>query len=63
MGKSAQIVDESMVRKKAVEQGKVVEVEDVNVNVNVTGERVGVDGDKGFSDTTDLKNEDFIFVY
>lgn len=50
-----------MVRKKAVEQGKVVEVEDVNVNV--TGERVGVDGDKGFSDTTDLRNEDFIFVY
>ncbi|GAQ44206.1 hypothetical protein AtubIFM55763_009871 [Aspergillus tubingensis] len=63
LGKSARIVDESMVRKKAVEQGKVVEVEDVNVNVNVTGERVGVDGDKGFSDTTDLRNEDFIFVY
>lgn len=52
-----------MVRKKAVEQGKVVEVEDVGANVNVTGERVGVDGDKGFSDTTDLRNEDFIFVY
>lgn len=56
MGKSAQIVDESMLRKKAVEQGKVLEVEDVNVTV--TG-----DNDKGFSDMTDLKNEDFIFVY
>lgn len=58
MGKSAQIVDESMLRKKAVEQGKVLEVEDVNVTVTVTG-----DNDKGFSDMTDLKNEDFIFVY
>ncbi|KAI3009307.1 hypothetical protein CBS147346_2198 [Aspergillus niger] len=58
LGKSAQIVDESMLRKKAVEQGKVLEVEDVNVNVNVLG-----DNDKGFSDMTDLKNEDFIFVY
>lgn len=47
-----------MLRKKAVEQGKVLEVEDVNVNVNVLG-----DNDKGFSDMTDLKNEDFIFVY
>ncbi|GLA01358.1 hypothetical protein AnigIFM60653_011610 [Aspergillus niger] len=58
LGKSAQIVDESMLRKKAVEQGKVLEVEDVNVTVTVTG-----DNDKGFSDMTDLKNEDFIFVY
>lgn len=47
-----------MLRKKAVEQGKVLEVEDVNVNVNVLG-----GNDKGFSDMTDLKNEDFIFVY
>ncbi|KAL3247333.1 hypothetical protein ABHI18_012452 [Aspergillus niger] len=58
LGKSAQIVDESMLRKKAVEQGKVLEVEDVNVNMNVLG-----GNDKGFSDMTDLKNEDFIFVY
>ncbi|GKZ47354.1 hypothetical protein AbraIFM66951_010714 [Aspergillus brasiliensis] len=61
LGKSAQIIDESMLRKKDGEEGKVLEVEDVNVNVNVTGERS--DGEKGFSDTTDLKNEDFIFVY
>lgn len=41
-----------------MEQGKVLEVEDVNVNVNVLG-----GNDKGFSDMTGLKNEDFIFVY
>lgn len=57
LGKSAQIVDESMLSKKTVEQGKAVEVEDVNASAAEGA------SDKGFSDTTDLKNEDFIFVY
>ncbi|KAE8364517.1 major facilitator superfamily domain-containing protein [Aspergillus caelatus] len=56
LGKSAQVVDESMLSKQKV--GKAVELEDVNAlpQQNQTE-------DKGFSDTTDLKNEDFIYVY
>ncbi|KAL2832513.1 major facilitator superfamily domain-containing protein [Aspergillus cavernicola] len=51
LGKNARIVDESMMRK----DGEEAEVED-----GKGGER---GGDKGFLDTTDLKNEDFIYVY
>ncbi|KAI9929357.1 hypothetical protein MW887_000825 [Aspergillus wentii] len=53
LGKSAQIVDESMLAKDEMQTGKAVEVEDVTP----APERAN---DKGFADTTDLKNEDFV---
>ncbi|KAE8384753.1 major facilitator superfamily domain-containing protein [Aspergillus alliaceus] len=56
LGKSAQILDESMLGKEKA--GKAVELEDVNA-----GPQTDRTEDKGFSDTTDLKNEDFIYVY
>lgn len=56
LGKSAQVVDESMLRKEKM--GKAVELEDVNAVPQQNQAE-----DKGFSDTTDLKNEDFIYVY
>jgi malate/lactate dehydrogenase len=56
LGKSAHIVDESMLSKKHLE-GKVLELEEVAPAPPAPTE------DKGFSDTTDLKNEDFIYVY
>lgn len=57
MGKSAQIVDESMLAKKDL-GSKAMELENVEHAPDD-----GQLGDKGFADTTDLKNEDFIFVY
>ncbi|GFF83921.1 uncharacterized transporter C757.13 [Aspergillus lentulus] len=56
LGKSAHIVDESMLSKKHLE-GKALELEEVAPAPPAPTE------DKGFSDTTDLKNEDFIYVY
>jgi len=53
IGKSAVIVDESMMRKiELAELGKGV--------LQAAGPR---EEDKAFADITDLKNEDFIFVY
>ncbi|EAU35089.1 conserved hypothetical protein [Aspergillus terreus NIH2624] len=57
MGKSAQIVDESMLAKKDL-GSKAMELE--NVESAPDDDQLS---DKGFADTTDLKNEDFIFVY
>ncbi|KAH7390920.1 major facilitator superfamily domain-containing protein [Phaeosphaeria sp. MPI-PUGE-AT-0046c] len=56
LGKSAVRVDESMLKKAEMTQGKAIELEEA-------GEASGRDADNGFSDLTDLKNEDFIFVY
>ncbi|OJJ06749.1 hypothetical protein ASPVEDRAFT_140207 [Aspergillus versicolor CBS 583.65] len=56
LGKTAQIVDESMLGKNKIQASKAAEVEDAG-----KGESPGVD--KGFLDMTDLKNEDFIYVY
>ncbi|KAL4902703.1 hypothetical protein BDW74DRAFT_169307 [Aspergillus multicolor] len=56
LGKSARIVDESMLGKNKLQESKTGEVED-----GAKGEERVVD--KGFQDTTDLKNEDFIYVY
>jgi hypothetical protein len=56
LGKSAHIVDESMLSKKHLE-GKALELEEVAPAPPPPTE------DKGFSDTTDLNNEDFIYVY
>jgi hypothetical protein len=49
MGKAANVVDLSM------ENSKEVDPEEA--------EAVGAIGDKAFDDVTDLKNEDFIYVY
>ncbi|KAL4932383.1 putative MFS transporter [Aspergillus undulatus] len=62
LGKNASVVDESMLRKKEVQESKAVEAGEA------AGEEGGDKGqareeDKGFLDTTDLKNEDFIYVY
>ncbi|KAF7165952.1 hypothetical protein CNMCM6106_001924 [Aspergillus hiratsukae] len=58
LGKSAHIVDESMLSKKHLD-GKALAVELEDVAPAPATQTV----DKGFSDTTDLKNEDFIYVY
>ncbi|KAL4804031.1 major facilitator superfamily domain-containing protein [Aspergillus unguis] len=58
LGKNAQVVDESMLRKTQLLDGKAGQVEDGQV-----GEERAVHEDKGFKDVTDLKNEDFIYVY
>jgi len=53
VGKSAVILDESMMRK--------IDLAQLGKGVNqATGPR---EKDKAFADMTDLKNEDFIFVY
>ncbi|KAF2837589.1 MFS general substrate transporter [Patellaria atrata CBS 101060] len=56
LGKSAHIIDESMVGKDKIGQMKATDMED---NTG-THRRVG---EHSFADMTDLKNEDFIFVY
>lgn len=58
LGKSAEIVDESMLSGKDAENGKAIELEEAP-----TDQRKGVEQDNGLRDVTDLKNEDFIYVY
>lgn len=60
LGKTANIVDESMMRKKNMDDSKAVELEE---DVNNAQNGRDVDVDNGLLDMTDLKNEDFIFVY
>ncbi|KAL2849846.1 major facilitator superfamily domain-containing protein [Aspergillus pseudoustus] len=57
LGKNARVVDESMLGKDKVQESKALELEDVGAV------REPTTVDKGFLDTTDLKNEDFIYVY
>lgn len=54
VGKSAKVVDLSMESRKALEQHE----EAVN-----DSQLAGGVGEKAFDDVTDLKNEDFIYVY
>ncbi|KAF9873096.1 allantoate permease [Colletotrichum karsti] len=59
LGKSAQILDESMLRNKEAETSKAVELEG-----DVTHQQHrAIEEDNGLQDMTDLKNEDFIYVY
>lgn len=58
LGKSAQIVDESMMRKDRIEDSKAVELGEDGAN-----RQRAVEEDNGLQDMTDLKNEDFIYVY
>lgn len=59
VGKNAQILDESMMRKDQMEDSKAVELEEgTDRQQNRTLEE-----DNALYDMTDLKNEDFIYVY
>ncbi|KAF6808922.1 allantoate permease [Colletotrichum musicola] len=60
LGKSAQIVDESMLRKNDTQQSKAVEVEDEAAGGH---QHRTIEEDNALRDMTDLKNEDFIYVY
>ncbi|KAK2047272.1 major facilitator superfamily transporter [Colletotrichum somersetense] len=59
LGKSTNIVDESMMRNKDVKDGKEVELEEDPQRQ----QHRAIEEDHGLQDMTDLKNEDFIFVY
>lgn len=58
LGKTAEVVDESMMRKGQMENSKAVELEE-----DVGNRHRDVGADNGLQDMTDLKNEDFIYVY
>lgn len=59
LGKTAQRLDESMMRKGHMENSKAVELEE---NIGDQHQR-DLDADNGLHDVTDLDNEDFIYVY
>ena len=59
MGKSATVLDESMIGKNHLNTLKEVEMSAIDQSPE--NQRKG--GEKGFEDVTDLKNEDFVFVY
>lgn len=58
LGKSATVIDESMFTKGNMQESKAVELEDANEVQHRTLEE-----DNALHDITDLKNEDFIYVY
>lgn len=58
LGKNAAIIDESMIAKDKMEGSKAVELE----NANAPQHRA-LEEDNALHDITDLKNEDFIYVY
>ena len=60
LGKNAVVVDESMLAKNQVESGKVVEIEEGGTNAN---NHKALEDDNAMQDMTDIKNEDFIYVY
>lgn len=59
LGKSATLVDESMMRKNQMEDSKAIEVEDGGA----TRRPKALEEDNALQDMTDLENEDFIYVY
>ncbi|RYP86592.1 hypothetical protein DL770_004891 [Monosporascus sp. CRB-9-2] len=56
LGKSANLVDHSMMRKEKMAESKGVELDQHEHSR-------GVEEDRGLQDVSDLKNEDFIYVY
>lgn len=58
MGKSAIIVDESMIAKEKMVESKAVELEEARAP-----QHKALEEDNALHDITDLKNEDFIYVY
>ncbi len=59
LGKSAVLLDESMMEKKQMEDSKAVEVEDGGA----TRRPKALEEDNALRDMTDMQNEDFIYVY
>ena len=57
LGKHEQIVDESMMRKDQIANSKAVEIEGGGYQTK------SLEEDNALHDMTDLKNEDFIYVY
>lgn len=55
VGKQKNVVDESMMKKQQISAGKGDGIEE--------SQHHDISTDKGFADITDLKNEDFIYVY
>lgn len=58
LGKRAVLIDESMITKDKMEESKAVELEDARGTTHRTLEE-----DNALHDMTDIKNEDFIYVY
>ncbi|KAK1750040.1 major facilitator superfamily domain-containing protein [Echria macrotheca] len=59
LGKTADILDESMMGRKQIESSKAIDVE----GGDATRLRKTLDEDNAMMDMTDLMNEDFIYVY
>lgn len=59
LGKNMAIVDESMMRSRETEASKVVDAEEEQQQ----SQGRSLEEDNGLQDMTDLKNEDFIYVY
>jgi hypothetical protein len=57
LGKTGPVADMSMLGKDQLKNSKAVELEDI------TDQKVSVEEDNGLHDMTDLKNEDFVYVY
>ncbi|CAG8069332.1 unnamed protein product [Penicillium olsonii] len=57
LGKSGHVADMSMLRKDQIKANEAADLE------NDKNQKNSVDQDKGLLDVTDLKNEDFIYVY
>jgi len=62
LGKNIQLVDESMISKNQMASGKAAEAEEGH-DEQAEGGRRAIEEDNGLRDMTDLKNEDFIYVY
>lgn len=58
LGKSAVIIDESMLTKEKILESKAIELEDANAP-----QHRALEEDNALHDVTDLNNEDFIYVY
>lgn len=58
LGKSAVLLDESMMGKNQMEDSKAVELEE-----GANRRQKGLEEDNALQDMTDLQNEDFIYVY
>lgn len=56
LGKRADVVDESMMKKSEIEQPQERDLDQKDQVTNV-------EDDNGLQDLSDLKNEDFIYVY
>lgn len=58
LGKSASLIDESMVAQDKKAESKAVEIEDAT-----SPQHRSLEEDNALHDVTDLNNEDFIYVY